>query len=474
MPPSAPLEYNPNILGFTEDQGPVVMSLEKARSIYGKLPSDYKFVPKKDGRQNKKGLNLDIGKLVTETLENGRVNLKQAVFTFFQGWHRNYESEFGINMDPFLNLNHPGGLKDILRANREAIQRISHLNLRAHLSKHQRIRRDILNSIPEKDLSRTAERILNKKIKQLDREEKRTDLRDTVTRIQANRIMEEIVSETSFDPTHPDNSLLSIYTDEISKKILKLPSLLPLSGIDALKGVHGRGIEFEFATRDHSYLALGKETGDCTAHKAPFQADRDTENIYWTVFPWILDLNYQILKTYYHGDLVMKFHLLPVFILQEDEGRIALAVDGIETVRSFRDDIQGFHRNDLMDNKSLIVNEAIDRIKTLAGQMGIDHIYAERFSNTRWVREHLDSLPEIYLHVNNIIKLDELEDVFTLSQELCQDAGADIPGDIFMEIQMKNTSLLPRVTSKTAGIKCFAIIQGNPAHGIPMKKVLGV
>ena len=106
--------------------------------------------------------------------------------------------------------------------------------------------------------------------------------------------------------------------------------------------------------------------------------------------------------------------------------------------------------------------------------MGIDHIYAEKFSNTRWVREHLDTLPEIYLHVNNIIKLDELEDVFTLSQELCKGAGAHMPKEIFMEIQMKNTALLPRVTSKTAGIKSFAIIRGNPAHGIPMKKVLGV
>ena len=50
----------------------------------------------------------------------------------------------------------------------------------------------------------------------------------------------------------------------------------------------------------------------------------------------------------------------------------------------------------------------------------------------------------------------------------------DIPGDMFMELQMKNTSLLPRVTSKTQGIKSFAVIKGDPMDGLPMKQVVGI
>jgi hypothetical protein len=43
-----------------------------------------------------------------------------------------------------------------------------------------------------------------------------------------------------------------------------------------------------------------------------------------------------------------------------------------------------------------------------------------------------------------------------------------------MELQMKNTSLLPRLSERVAGVKPFAIIRGQAEDGIQMKHVIGV
>ena len=92
------------------------------------------------------------------------------------------------------------------------------------------------------------------------------------------------------------------------------------------------------------------------------------------------------------------------------------------------------------------------------------------FSNTGWVRNHFNRLPEIFLHVNNLIKLDELEDVFGLSQQLAADLGMPPPTEIFMEIQMKNTSLLPSVSKRHNAVKSFAVIRGRSGDGNPHEK----
>ena len=469
------VEYNPNILGFLEGKGPVVIFLKEAREIYGQLPSDYNFVPKKKGRQTKMGLNLAIGKRITETLKDRKTNLKKAVYDFFQKWHRDYRNEFGVRIEPFFNLNDPIQVREILKSNREKLMEISRLDLRHELAERQLIRKDILNSIEERLLSVTAERILTRKLKQFHSNDKALPVRRLLECIRAKRIIKTIKKQTGFDLAGSDYGMLAVYADEIAKGLAELARHIPIAGIDNICTVEGQGVEFEFATRDFSYLMLGKETGDCTADKSNFQADRDIENIYWTVFPWILDRNYQILKVYYHGNFVMKAHLLPLFILREDGGGdMALAVDAVETVRAFRDDIEGYGREDLLENREYIFKRLIGKIEHIGSQMGIDHIYAEKFSNTRWVREHLDTLPEIFLHVDTIIKLDELEDVFCLAQELCGGTEYAAPNSIFMELQMKNTSLLPRISERAAGVKPFAIIKGSPDDGIEMKRVIGI
>jgi hypothetical protein len=336
------------------------------------------------------------------------------------------------------------------------------------------IRKDILNSISDQHLAESAERILRKRLKTLSGGNKKMSTQKCISKIQAYRLLQSGQKSISCDLANADDQTLTIYADEIAKTLFMLSSHIELPGVNELEVVRGNGVEFEFAERDITYLLLGKETGDCTADKPPFQADRDIENIYWTVFPWILDRNYQILKIYYNGAFIMKAHLLPLFVRHEKADKIILAIDAVEAVRAFRDDIKGFGRKDLLEKKREIFQKVLEKIVSIGSLMGIYDIYAEKFSNTKWVRNTLNTLPEIFLHVRSLIKIDELEDVFFLSKEMFVTEENMVPKEIFMELQMKNTSLLPSVTSKSRGVKAFAIIKGNPGDGIPMKKVVGI
>ncbi len=476
MPDST--QYNPNILGFIDSRGPVFISLEDARRTCGRLPSEYNFVKKKKGRKPKKGLNLVVGKVITEMLKDHSINLKKAVHDFFRKWHRNYHREFGVHMAPFFNLNDPMLVKEVFDVNQQLLLKALTFDLKTELDDHRLIRKDILHSIEARDLYRTVERILMRKLKDFRMHhhiDKVSDISNVLAMIRSKRIIENIQAHAMVDLSSGGIDMLAIYADEIAEALFQLSTFLPLEGIDALNGVSGKGVEFQWASRDYTYLGLGKITGDCTADKSSFQADRDIENIYWTVFPWILDRNYQILKVFYNNVFVMKVHLLPLFVLREKgDGDMALAVDAIETVRALRDDIKGGGSSVLLEKKAMLFNTVIEKIIDIGTRMGIRHIYAEKFSNTRWVREALDVFPEIFLHVDAIIKMDELEDVFVLAQRICNAAGQTPPREIFMELQMKNTSLLPRLSERVAGVKPFAILRGRPEDGIQMKRVVGV
>ena len=357
MPPPDRQEYNPNIIGFVEDKGPVIISLNEARDIYGQLPSVYKLMPLKKGRQNKKGLNLALGKLISEKLKDSNINLKKTVFDFFRNWHRDWKDEFGIKIEPFCNLNTPDQIKGIISRCQKELSAVSDPDLRSTLLSGRLIRKEIINSIPDQNLAESAERILQKRLKTISRVNKKASTQHCIDRIQAYRLLQTIKKNISCDLSGADYQTLTTYADEISKSLFTLSSYIDIPGVDELSVVRGQGVEFEFAARDVTYLMLGKKTGDCTADKPPFQADRDIENIYWTVFPWILDRNYQILKVYYHGSFIMKAHLLPLFVHHNNVNKIILAIDAVEAVRAFRDDIQGFGREDLLQKKREIFQD---------------------------------------------------------------------------------------------------------------------
>jgi hypothetical protein len=472
-------EYNPNILGFIEGQGPVVMSLRRARETFGRLPSEYHFVSRKKGRNPKKGLNLVEGKVITEILKNHQVDLKEKVHAFFCTWHRDYQREFGVNLSPFFNLNSPLQVQKILRRNQEMLQAVCHFDIKTEVLRQNLIRKDILHSISGSMLYPTIERMLKRKRKDFHNQGHQDRVRsisNVLNLLCARRVMDEGRVTAMRQYLSGIVDMPAIYADEIAETLFRISKYIPLDDMHQLCVVRGTGVEFQWASRDYSYLALGKITGDCTADKSGFQADRDIENIYWTVFPWILDRNYQILKVFYNDTFVMKVHLLPLFVLQKNgEGDMILAVDAVETVRALRDDIQDCGPDTaLLQKKEKLFQTVIEKIRTIGRKMGIRHIYAEKFSNTRWVREALNTFPEIFLHVDDMVKLDELEDVFTLSQQICKAAGQETPHELFMELQMKNTSLLPRLSERVKGVKPFAIIKGQPENGIQMKRVIGV
>jgi len=474
MPSTDHSEYNPFIIGFVNEMGPVFIPLQKARDLYGRLPSDFKLVTPKDGRLEKKGLNLSVGKAITEKLKATPVSLKGVVFSFFQNWHRDYRREFAIDMEPLLALNPQRKIVAVFKANRNPLESLDELKLRDYLRRHALIRKDVLNSIPRSLLQAKSEQIIEKRLESLSRSNDIDRLKESLNKIRASGIIRQLEKTSGLDFKSQKPREIEVYSDEISKALAAISHYLPISGLSALEIVSGKGVEFEYASRDLSYLMLGKKTGDCTADKSPFQADRDIENIYWTVFPWILDRNYQILKVYFQGNFVMKVHLMPLYIVQDGGGYMILAVDAIETVRSFRNDLTDQCKDDLLEHREYIFTHVIDKIRAIGKTMGVTHIYAEKFSNTPWVRDCFDKFPEIFLHVNQVIKLDELEDVFSLARDLCREMDQPLPDELFMEIQMKNTSLLPRVSKKSEGVKSFAILEGCAEDGIPMKKVIGI
>jgi hypothetical protein len=126
----------------------------------------------------------------------------------------------------------------------------------------------------------------------------------------------------------------------------------------------------------------------------------------------------------------------------------------------------------IIDQRDELLRSVVAEITQIADRIGVDAVYAEKFSNAEWVRDRLARYPEIYLNTPRIIKIDELEDVFHCADYFCRKYGFPSPERIFMELQLKNSYLLPnRVTGHN---KSFAILRGSPNNGIPAKMVIGV
>lgn len=474
MPDTQRAEYNPLIMGFTQNRGPLIIPLQQAREIYGKLPSEYRLLSHKKGRRVKKTLNLDIGQIITSRLKSDQKSLEKRVINFFSQWHRSYENEFNININPFLNLNRTADVQQAVNANKKLLIPLFTLDVRRELTDLRLIRKDVLNSIAPERIVDTTAQMLTKKLRHVQNRDRIQMLQTTLTRIQIYSILHTLNDHIGMTEKKFHHDMVQIYADMIAEAFMQIHRLHPMDHIKVLRTVQGQGVEFKFASRDKSYLELGKETGDCTADKPLYQADQEVENIYWTVFPWILDRNYQILKVYYNGEFIIKAHILPLYWTSPLKRRMILAIDAVETVRAIRDDLETQHREELIAQRDHIFKSLLNQITHIADRMGIDDVYAERFSNTPWVRDNLSQLPEIFINVNQLIKLDELEDIYELAQKLSQESGHPGVNDIFMELQMKNTSLLPSSTQKMKGIKSFAVVRGDAADGIPIKRVVGI
>lgn len=463
--------YNPTIIGFVEGKGFVSVPLQTAREEYGELPSEYGLVSRASGRRLRRSLNLPLGFALLALLRE-RGNLAETVSRFAEHWGRDFRSEFGLDMGPFHRMNDPSALKRLIHDYAGAWEACLGLDIPAYLHRQGLVPLATLRSIPPASLLGKSREILEKKQRNPAHRLEAERIRAALDLLQARQVLEGLRVLTGAEITRLAPARLTAHADEISRLLCRLPELAPLQGREGLRSVRGEGVEFAFAPRDGSFVALGKEVGDCTADKAMRQVDRDVENIYWTVFAWFLDWNYQVLKVYVDGQFVMKVHLLPLLVTARDGGFVVLAVDAMETTPRFREDTPEGSAA-LLEEKEQIFNRVVREIRRIAAAMGIAHVFAERFSNTGWVRKELSQFPEVFLRVEEIRKIDELEDVFELGKRLASSTGERPVRSVFMELQMRNTQLQRGVAS-LRGIKPFALLAGDPRVGVPLKRAMGI
>jgi hypothetical protein len=468
MPPVQ--TYNPIVVGFVEGEGYVNIPLQAAREEYGQLPSEYGLLPQTQGRHTRKALNLPLGLAILRQLENDW-DFPGNMARFYERWGRDFQADFGVNPESFHRRNDPWALTRILEENRDLLWDSRILDPREYLVAQKLISAATLQSIPGKTLLAKAKTILEKKRRNPAHRHEQPALTQAITHLGVTELLDEL-GRLCGDPARSGRGRLDVHADEAAVLLWRLSTYLPLAGLERLECVRGEGVEFGFAPRDRSFLELGKEVGDCTADKSFRQVDRDVENIYWTVFAWFLDRNYQILTVHCDGRLVMKVHLLPLLASHEAGEAMILAVDAIETTPAFREDTPASDP-DLVEKKEYVFARMVDETRRLAAAMGIEHVVAERFSNTPWVRRELATFPETYLHIGHVRKIDEMEDVFELAKKVCVAAGQEAPRGVFMELQMKNTQLLPGVAT-VRGVKTFALLAGNARVGMPLKRVVGV
>jgi hypothetical protein len=463
--------YNPIIIGFVEGEGYVNIPLETARDHYGKFPSEYGLLPTGEGRRIQKALNLSLGLSLIKLLQE-RATLNETIAKFYERWGRDFRADFNVSLEPFHRRNDPAALRRVIATNSETLAACLDVDTAEYLRQHELVPLSTLRSIPADDLLVKTKTILTKKRRNPAHAGERDLLDRALALVQAKEILAHAQDMTGGDITHFGTPRLAMHADQITDLLWRLSRHFPLAGVDALECVRGQGIEFDFTPRDASFLELGKEVGDCTADKFFRQVDREVENIYWTVFAWFLDRNYQILRVLHDGELIMKVHLLPVLVSSGPANAVVLALDAIETTPAFREDTRASNAS-LLDRKEHIFSRMLDEVRRLAHRMGIEYVYAERFSNTAWVRRELEQLPEVYVPIAQVWKIDELEDVFGLAKRICAAAGEEVPSSVFMELQMKNT-FLQAAAASSKGAKPFAVIAGDKALGIPMKRVVGV
>jgi hypothetical protein len=462
--------YNPIVIGFVEGRGSVHLPLQAARSAYGELPSDYGLLLG-EGRRASKALNLPVGLAVVDLLRKGR-QLPDMLAKFYARWGRDYQADFRVRMERLHSLNDAWTVRQVLDANREVLAECLDLDVPAYLQTEQLIPKAVLRSIP-------ADRLVYKALEILARKQRNpahrgeleplTNARALLSAHQAAGNLAVLLGEGS---SRSDADRIGVHADEIAAELYALSAFVALDGVDRLACVRGKGVEVALAPRTPGFLALGKEVGDCTADKLFRQVDRDVENIYWTVFAWFLDRQYQILRVFFDGQFVMKVHLVPLLAVEGSGGELFLAVDAVETTPVFREDTP-VGRPDLLDKKEYIFARMVDAVREIARTMGITHVFAERFSNTAWVRRELEEYPEVYLHIGSIQKVDELEDVFELAKRVCAAAGREHPTSLFMELQVKNTFLMPG-TATVRGVKVFSALAGDGRAGLSMRRVFGV
>ncbi|MCP3954548.1 MAG: hypothetical protein GY697_20370 [Desulfobacterales bacterium] len=239
---------------------------------------------------------------------------------------------------------------------------------------------------------------------------------------------------------NPDH-FYNVYADEAAQLVAAHadnPCFGQPVGLNAFRYLRNTGIEVAYTPRNGAFLHSGDYYGDCTASEVRSQVDPDIANIHWTVYAWLLDPHYRVLDVFFHGRRVLKGHILPLII----QGRRVLMLDAIETIPSIRDFLRGKKNRNI--SRSIyarridILQALFAVVKDLAGQMGVQAVYVDKYSNTKWVREEVGKLPSDSYHINDVIKPFKNDLIEAVIRKILKTSSTDVAE----EIQARNISLM--------------------------------
>lgn len=464
-------DYNPYILGYLDDgRGgrDAWLPLQEVIARYGDLPSRYGLLKADAPRNERPTLNLQLGSNLTRLVEGGS-ELKGEILAFYLQWHRNWVREFGITTEPLLNRTPALPLVEWFREYGDWLVVELEISSRDLVLQSGLIRKDVVNSIPDQLVTDKSLEILEKKL------ESGSSRKEAVSRLagklQLHRAAGRIQQRLGKDLAALQEADIRGFSDELVQELGAISSQLP--GWDKRYGhsVADEQVSFGYPGRGSELLELGSRIGDCTA-RPYLQIDRQTENIYWTVFPWLLDPNYAILQVFWKGSLVAKAHLLPLLAYERDGAKLFLAVDAIETALPMRRDLPGEGRLEEWECQK-ILDTLQGEILRIADAMGVQDVFCELFSNNLMVRQWLERFERVYLDVNSIHKVDELEDLYLFARQLSRKHGMPEPDHLFMELQFRNIQLMSHQTARR-NMKGFACLRAGRLSGKAMNQVVGI
>ena len=232
-----------------------------------------------------------------------------------------------------------------------------------------------------------------------------------------------------------------VYADEIAQMLAEHadnPCFTKPAELAPLHYLRKKGIEVAFARRDAAFLSSGDFYGDCTASEVRSQVDPEIANIHWTVYAWLLDPYYRVLDVYFNGRRALKGHLLPLII----HGRRVLMLDAIETIPSIRDYLRGKPNRNISKSvyarRKDLLQALFATVKALAESMGVEAVYVDKYSNTKWVRSEVGKLPADSYHIREVIKPFKNN----LINSVIYSATGAPAEDVREEIQARNISLM--------------------------------
>jgi len=160
-------------------------------------------------------------------------------------------------------------------------------------------------------------------------------------------------------------------------------------------------VSFQLASRDEDDLKLGDKCGDCTA-KDGMNMDKPKA--------WVSDVNTQFLKMYYDGKFMGRLNL----VLIESHHQPAILIDAIEFIPQARE------VDKYKERAYACFKEGLEKVKTIAGLMGVKQVGAYTFSNSSGVNKAIEELG--YEETSNYelrrIRKKDLSDVIDVEEDI--------------------------------------------------------